>query len=439
MLISEEESMGRGYYLHRRAGVWYAELVDQATGRKLTARSTGTQNRDEAILKVAEWRKDGIPTGRMRKPRPIDLAADIESILRAIRKADLFSEDAMRIVDALKDRGLIDVVATKTGPGSILFTEYLETFWDFQASSYVRERLAHKQGITRRHCYEMGHRVRKYWLPAFNGRTLNSITRQDLKDFSLSLAEKGLAPASINKIMACGIVALKWAFSEEELIVIDPTARLKRFGGGAKTRGILTPQEAATIFNKISWRDKRAYVGNLLAATSGMRSGEVLALRKNDIGDKFLNVEHSYSTFDGLKSTKTNEKRKATLFAEVRVQLMELLAENPHKVDNPFVFYGLYENQPMDNKILLKGLREACATAGIPYKERGISYHSHRHFWSTVMAPHLKAEKLRQATGHKTQIFEQLYANHELAENLDEVWAVGAEVFGNILQFPKAV
>jgi len=47
--------MGRPYYLHKRAGFWYAELADQETGIKLTARSTGTQNRDEAILKIISF------------------------------------------------------------------------------------------------------------------------------------------------------------------------------------------------------------------------------------------------------------------------------------------------------------------------------------------------------------------------------------------------
>jgi hypothetical protein len=94
--------------LHRRKGIWYAELVDQETGIKLPARSTGTQNRDEAILKIADWMKNGIPTGKQRKPRPVELVAEIGSILRAIRKAELLSEDAMRIVNALKDMGLLD-------------------------------------------------------------------------------------------------------------------------------------------------------------------------------------------------------------------------------------------------------------------------------------------------------------------------------------------
>ena len=125
----------RRYYLHtRHSGVFYAELVDPQTGRKLTARSTGTKNRDEALLKIAEWLKSGIPTGRIRKHRPLEVAAGIENILRAIRKTDLNSDDALRIVQSLKDRELIGISAVKSGKGTVSFTEFLETFWDYEAS-----------------------------------------------------------------------------------------------------------------------------------------------------------------------------------------------------------------------------------------------------------------------------------------------------------------
>jgi site-specific recombinase XerD len=76
-------------------------------------------------------------------------------------------------------------------------------------------------------------RFNRYWKPAFQGRTLNSITRQDLKDFSLSLAEGGLAPASVNKVMAVGTTCLSWAF-KEGMIPADPTAGLINFSGEAK-------------------------------------------------------------------------------------------------------------------------------------------------------------------------------------------------------------
>jgi hypothetical protein len=119
----------RRFYLHtRHNGTFYAELVDPQTGVKLTARSTGTKNRDEALLKIAEWLKIGIPTGRVRKPRALEAAAGIENILKAMRRTELNSDDALRIVQALKDRGLIDIAAVKSGKGTIPFAEFLEEF-----------------------------------------------------------------------------------------------------------------------------------------------------------------------------------------------------------------------------------------------------------------------------------------------------------------------
>ena len=116
----------RRFYLHTRYnGTFYAELTNPETGLKLTARSTGTKNRDEALLKVAEWLKSGIPTGRMRKPRALEEAAGIGNVLRSIRRTELNSDDALRIVQALKDRKLIDIAAVKTGRGTMPFTEFL--------------------------------------------------------------------------------------------------------------------------------------------------------------------------------------------------------------------------------------------------------------------------------------------------------------------------
>ncbi|MDR2543547.1 MAG: integrase, partial [Treponema sp.] len=242
----------RRFYLHtRHNGTFYAELIDPQTGTKLTARSTGTKSRDEALLIIAEWLKSGIPTGRVQKPRTLEVAAGIENIMKAIRRAELNPDDALRIVQLLKDRGLIDIAAVKSGNGKVLFTEFLEEFWDYTASPYIREKLAHGHSIGKRHCYESMSRFSRYWQPAFQNKRLNSISRKDLKDFSLSLADNGLAPASINKIMAVGTTCLSWAF-REGLIPSDPTVGLVNFSGEAKKRGVLTPQEAQTLF-AIRW------------------------------------------------------------------------------------------------------------------------------------------------------------------------------------------
>jgi hypothetical protein len=122
----------RRYYLHTRNGIYYAELVTPE-GCKLAARSAGTTTEDDALLVVAGWLKNGVPSGRDRKPRPADAVMALDGILKTVRKADFNGADALRIVEALKSRGLIDVSAATSGASSGLFVEFLESFWDYNA------------------------------------------------------------------------------------------------------------------------------------------------------------------------------------------------------------------------------------------------------------------------------------------------------------------
>jgi hypothetical protein len=92
--------MCRDYYLHtRKNGIYYVQFRDKVSGKLLTARSTGETDLRKAELKAEGWKTNGIPTGRARQPQTLEDAAGIESILRAIRKADLNADDALRIVD----------------------------------------------------------------------------------------------------------------------------------------------------------------------------------------------------------------------------------------------------------------------------------------------------------------------------------------------------
>jgi len=90
--------MRREYYIHKRKnGIYYVGFIDKASGKKLSTRSTGETDKVKAEL----WKIQGIPTGRLGRPRPIEEAAGIEAAIRAIRKAKLNPDDALRIVRTL--------------------------------------------------------------------------------------------------------------------------------------------------------------------------------------------------------------------------------------------------------------------------------------------------------------------------------------------------
>jgi integrase len=437
----------RRYYLHtRKGGIYYAELVSQ-TGIKLTARSTGTRSREEAILKVAEWLKTVIPAGREKRHRTVEAAAGLAAILKSIEKTtDLDPDGALRIAGALRSRGLIDFPTVGAGKGNMSFVKFLLWLWDYEASPRIREMLAHKHRLSRRHAYEMTSRIHTFYEPYFTGRTVATITRQDLKAFSLHLAEnvktqtggEPLSAVYINKILKAAIVVLAWA-AREQLIPVNPAAGFTFFSGESKKRGVLTLREAEAIF-RVEWKDGRAMTGSLVAMTAGLRAGEVLGLRKSDIDPvkPVLYIRHSWSTMDGLKCPKTNEPRRAPLLPEVREALEKLIKENPHN-DNPdpFIFYSLLPDQPMDARLLLDGLKKACGEAGIDCKARNIVFHSWRHFYAARLADKMTAEEVMRITGHKTRAVFDVYADHITEENLEAMGRAGQEVFGKILRFSR--
>jgi hypothetical protein len=363
-----------------KSGMIYAEILDPATGAHITTRSTGTKSREEAAFVVGQWLRDGISSPRKKKQRTVEVVTGLKNILLAIEKtADLDAEGAMQIAAALRKRQLIDFPTVKAGKGSIDFIKFLTEFWDYEKSPYIGEKLVRGYRMGRHHCHEMGNRIKANWEPYFKGRVLDSITREELKQFSLQLSgcrkatetvgagqdgEK-LSAAYINQILLAGFTALKWA-KREGMIALDPTEGLLKFSGKGKKRGVLTPQEAAAVF-AAQWKDKRSYVGNLLSLTTGLRAGEVLALRRSDIPlrGNTLFISHSWSVHDGLKCPKNGEERKVPLLPEVREKLLELVKENPHDtVADPFVFYGVLEDKPMDIQFLIDGLRGACREVG---------------------------------------------------------------------------
>jgi len=430
--------MRREYYLHKRKnGIFYVEFINQENGKKLSAQSTGETDKTKAQVK-AELRKiQGIPTGRPGKPRPIEEAAGIEAVIRTIRRAELDSDDALRVVSVLKGMGLIDVAAVRnTGRGDVPFVQFLESFWDYDKSEYIRDRLAHGYRFSRRYAHECQKRLKAELGAFFGDKKLNCVTTDDLKRLSNQLADRGLATSTINQTLLICCTPLKWAFNEK-IIPSNPVIGLTKFSITNKERGVLTEAEAASVFT-VDWKDKRAFVASLVAATTGARQGECLALRRSDIGTDTINIAHSYSTLDGLKCPKNGHKRTVPLLPEVRTALLDLLNDNPHDTTDPFVFFSLLPNKPTDPRVVWEGLKEALARINVDHKGRNITFHSWRHFLCSKITQLIDGERVAKVSGHLSENVFKKYASHIEAKNIRDVGNAAAKAFGSVLQFRKA-
>jgi len=423
------------YYLHQRKnGIYFVEFIDKVSGKKLTAKSTGETEFKKAELKAELWLTSGIPTGRLKKPRPLEETAGIEGILRAIRKADLNADDALRIVSALKDRGLIDISATKsTGQGAIPFVKFLETFWDFDKSEYIQNELALGHRFTRTHARKCQNRLLKDIKPFFEETKLNAVTTDDLKRLTKRLADRGLATSTRSSTLKICTTPLKWAF-EQGIIPVNPAIGLGKFSITNKERGVLAEVEAAAIFS-VDWKEKRALVASLVACTTGARRGEILALRLSDIKADTLNISHSFSPFDGLKCPKNGHKRIAPLLPEVKAALLDLLKDNPHDVPDPFIFYSSSPEKPTHPQMILDGLKDAMQKISVDYKGRNIDFHSWRHFFCSKITEQIDSEIAAKVSGHITESVFKKYADHIERKHIQKVGDAAAIAFENIVPF----
>ncbi|GHU13792.1 hypothetical protein FACS1894161_4060 [Spirochaetia bacterium] len=154
---------------------------------------------------------------------------------------------------------------------------------------------------------------------------------------------------------------------------------------------------------------------NLVAMTTGLRIGEILALKVENIGEEYLTIESSFSAIDGLKSTKTDEDRIVPVISSIRDAMLNLAKFNPH--GNGYVFWGEKKDRPCGSytaafelKRMLFRLRAGDTPTSEKKKEveeywakRNVVFHSWRHFYASRMTDKLEARKVMLATGHKTE------------------------------------
>ena len=317
----------RLFYLEKRNNVYCVSFKNPRTGKKLTAKSTGKTNKGEAALVAMKWLSVGIPEARTGIKKDPLTVFEIDSLIYHIKNTDLSVNDADRIVNALKDKGFIQDVVKKGIETDLL--SYLYDFWNFEQSDYIKEKISHGHRISITRSIDMIGAVKNHWEPFFGKINLSEITKKHLRGFSLYVADKGLAAKTINNILSAGFIAIKWAY-ENGMINENPSVGIMKFSGKSRKRGILTDKEVKKLFTVGIWKDERCRLANLLACQTGLRAGEITALRVKDIEGNKLHVRHSYNIVEHkLKSTKTGEERIVPLLPEMKNQLLSLAETSP--------------------------------------------------------------------------------------------------------------
>ena len=109
-----------------------------------TTNLLAVKNRAEAERKVMEWIVTGnIPVRVNSKDSKVQSIEKIR-LFNDLRTVDFDTEDIETIIKILKERNYLYSAVPKSSKGSIPIEDFLENFWDFEKSPYVREKLGKK-------------------------------------------------------------------------------------------------------------------------------------------------------------------------------------------------------------------------------------------------------------------------------------------------------
>ncbi len=313
-----------------------------------------------------------------------------------------------------------------------LFSNYTEDWFIWGKCPFLSAEKRRGRKLSRSNADNNRRILEKYILPSFKTLKLAEITPAHIESWMFKMQRKGLAGRSINIYYTALQIILGEATRLGDLN-INPALNVKRMAEVKKVRKILTMDEFKKLFDNDAmeevWDNQLLYFTiTMLGASCGLRLGEIQALRNEniDLEKMELKICHSWDRKYGLTDTKNKDTRVVPITQKIAGYL------NMCRSINHFghIFSFSDGKQPVDHKAIGKFFKRALATIGIQEEERterGLTFHSLRHFANSFFNDHFDQALTMKVIGHSTVEMNQHY-DHATVERLNKIRNVMEEM-----------
>jgi integrase len=253
--------------------------------------------------------------------------------------------------------------------------------------------------------------------PFFGRRPLHRITREQVEAFIALKRGGGLAPKSILNYL--GVLHSIFAFAERRGLVGANPCKLvdkPRAGAGEGRIRFLATAElerllatAAAAAGPIAPTDRLLY---LTAALTGLRQGELLALRWCDVDLDARRVRVRESLVRGEFTTPKSRRsiRSVPLASRVASELSEHRSASDFAEPDDLVFCHPRLGTPLERSRLFKRFKANAIAAGFPE----LRFHDLRHTFGTRMAgAGVPLRTLQEWLGHRDFKTTLTYADYQ--------------------------
>lgn len=263
--------------------------------------------------------------------------------------------------------------------------------------------------------------LRLHILPYFDSYEMDSINRDTCKKWII-WANKQWSPKTVNNAQ-CVLNLIFESAMEKDIMQRNPLHKLGFRKIQKKKRELLTTQEVRTLYGS-EWPSDIHRKMFLLAVTTGMRIGEIAALKSCDIKDVYINVHSDYSDRYGLQeTTKTGMSR-----------YVPIPKDFPFPEPNGGWAFSLDGKEPVKGHAVYNAMTRRCEKLGIQTGQRGITVHSLRNFFvSYLQKMNVPEPKIRATVGHADSTMTDLYTYWK-PDMFQEVYEAQKKLFEEITQ-----
>lgn len=314
-----------------------------------------------------------------------------------------------------------------------IFSNYAKNWFVWGQCPYI-QMLTHKgYSLSRGYANTSRRHLENHILPFFGDMKLRDINVNDIESFLSLLSTpieeggKGLSSSSVNSIYQVFKTMLEEAY-RRGYISSTPTERIQKPARRHKETGIIPYDKIKLLFDETTidevWENNVIhYTLNLLSASTGMRQGEVQALKISNVYKEYVDVEYTWDRKYGLKSPKYNSKRKIPIPELTSRYLHHLIDAHPYSEDSDtLIFFGKEPYSALDHKAINKHFQRALTNVGLDKNRRtteNITFHSWRHTFNSMMRTKIDDYKLRRMTGHRSEDMTDHYTHFSIADYND--------------------
>ena len=252
-----------------------------------------------------------------------------------------------------------------------------------------------------------------YIYPAFGDKRLDEITADDVQALFNSMSEK--AESTVDKIKVTLNHILRKAYATDHLIDWNVMAADDYVISKIVTeRKALTPIEALDVIAHLDLLDGNDKKLISLGLYTGMRRGEILALRWEDISfaENLIYVHHGV-TYDNNRPIVGSPKSKAGIrMIPIKAELKNILSEYQQREG-----YVIENTRNSDTPISETAYRRMWSRICKKINMHGATLHCLRHTYATMTEAHTDSVTLMAVLGHADPKTTRRYT-HVINENV---------------------